>query len=103
MTVTRGGQESLPRPKPYKDSRRFSGTQGPLASLHITLSIDERRAPEPRRETRLSPGSSSCPEGTWRAGPPALSRAASRLPLQAAYLGNASLSRSSPSQVPPLL
>lgn len=51
MTVTRGGQESLPRPKPHKDSRRFSGTQGPLASLHITLSIDERRAPEPRRET----------------------------------------------------
>lgn len=31
MTVTRGGQESLPRPKPHKDGRRFSETQGPLA------------------------------------------------------------------------
>lgn len=102
MTVTGGGQESLPRPKPHKDGRRFSGTQGPLASLHITSSIDDSRAPAPRRETRLGPGSSSCPEGSWRAGPPALSRAASRLPLQAVYLGNASLSRSSPSQFPPL-
>lgn len=80
MTVTRGGQKASPDPNHTKTVDAFSETQGPRT-----------QAPAPRREIRLGPGSSSCPEGSWRAGPPALSRAASRLPLQAVHLGNASL------------